>query len=313
MNLPFLNTAQSQPDKTAGIITTSRGLALAIADHSADTPRLDHAQFYPCEITDQQSLLTSLAKEHQLDTIDCCFVLNPDESQFFQVEKPEVDDAELLQALRWHIKDLIDFDIDEVVLDYINLPSSTNHIQVVATRKSIIQGRVDLLRDSNCKIASIDIASHAGRNLIATAKNITSDASVGFLNLWENHAKISLLKDGFLYISRNTSIGTDSLSYVVADNTDSHAVIDSLAIELQRTFDYYESYSRQAPVSKLAIITNTRAVELVDQLIEQRLGIECEVISTEDFANMNIELTMNSADMTDSCLMAVGGALRTEH
>ena len=56
------------------------------------------------------------------------------------------------------MEDLIDYHIDDVALVYLNLPVDNMSLQVVATRKQIIQSRVDLLLNSKCQIASIDIA-----------------------------------------------------------------------------------------------------------------------------------------------------------
>lgn len=86
------------------------------------------------------------------------FFLNLDEYQFLHVEKPQVDKQEFQSALRWHVEDLIDYHIDDVALVYLNLPVDNMSLQVVATRKPIIQSRVDLLLNSKCQIASIDIA-----------------------------------------------------------------------------------------------------------------------------------------------------------
>jgi len=99
------------------------------------------------------------------------------------VEKPQVDKAELQSTLRWHIKDLIDYHIDDVVLDYITLPVEGMALQVVATRKSVIQKRVDLMLGAQCQISSIDIAVQAARNLIGKIKGLAPETSVGLLNL----------------------------------------------------------------------------------------------------------------------------------
>ncbi len=56
------------------------------------------------------------------------------------------------------MEDLIDYHIDDVALVYLNLPVDNMSLQVVATRKPIIQSRVDLLLNSKCQIVSIDIA-----------------------------------------------------------------------------------------------------------------------------------------------------------
>ena len=47
------------------------------------------------------------------------FFLNLDEYQFLHVEKPQVYKQEFQSALRWHVKDLIDYHIDDVALVYL--------------------------------------------------------------------------------------------------------------------------------------------------------------------------------------------------
>ena len=263
-------------------------------------------------MTEHTAVLTQLSKQHQLSSTPCHFVLNPDEYQFLQVEKPHVDKQELQAALRWHIKDLIDYHIDDVVFDYLALPLDGLSLQVVATRKSVIQNRVDLLSSAKCQIASIDISVQASRNLIDKIKSVSPDTSIGLLNLWDTSAKISVLLKHDLYINRLTNIGAESLNHVSENDIESQSIVDSLAIELQRTFDYYESYSRQAPVSQLVIMSNTRPIAKLDEMIQQRLGIDCQIITPSQFDAFDIEATQHTTDLPDTCLMAIGGALRVE-
>jgi MSHA biogenesis protein MshI len=306
--------AKASHKKTAGIVFTSRGIALAIIDHDHIVTRLLHAKFYPCGLTEHNSVLSGLSKTHQLHSIPCNFVLNPDEYQTFQVEKPQVDKQEMQAALRWHIKDLIDFHIDDVVLDFISLPVENMPLQVIATRKSVIQSRVDALHDANCQLETIDIATQAARNLIDKVKSVSAENSIGLLNLWETGAKISVLVNHDLYINRLTHIGADALSAVSEEERDSQDIVDALAIELQRTFDYFESYSRQAPVNQLLIMSNTRPIAQLDAMIQQRLGIDCQIVSLQHFNDFDIDVTMHSSDeIPDACLLAMGGALRSGH
>lgn len=308
--LPILK-AKKAHNKTAGISVGSRGIALAIIDHSTALPRLIHAQFYPCDLTDQVRILSQASKDHQLDTIPCNFVLNPDEYQFLQVEKPDVPKQELQSALRWHIKDLIDYHIDDVVIDYLALPIDSMPLQVIATRKSTIQSRVDLLHDSKCQLHSIDIAAQAARNILDRVTAVPTDTSVGILNLWDSNSRISVLLDHDIYINRITQIGADSLTSVTVDDIDSQGIVDSLAIELQRTFDYYESFSRQMPVSHLLIMSNTRAIPHLESLLNERLGISCSVVSSRSLGDLDLDNETHT-DVPDVCLTAIGGALRTE-
>lgn len=310
MQLPF--KAKASHRKTAGIIITSRGIALAIIDHAPSTAQLVHAKFYPCDLTEHITVLTHLSKEQHLDTIPCNFVLNLDEYQILQIEKPQVEKQELQSALRWHVKDLIDYHIDDVILDHITMPIEGMSLLVVATRKSIIQSRVDLLLASKCQISSIDIAIQAARNLIDKIKSIEPGSSIGLLNLWDSNAKISVLVNNELYINRLTTIGANALNDVSANDLDSQSIVDSLAIELQRTFDYFESYSRKPPVSQLIIMSNTRPNTELGGMIKERLGIDCQMFTPGQFDILDIDIAPATADFPDTCLMAIGGALRVE-
>ncbi|MFW5450157.1 MAG: pilus assembly protein PilM [Methylophagaceae bacterium] len=307
----FSLKAKTSDSNSAGIAISANGIALAIVDHKQKIPSLKHAQFYPCSSSEQSAQLTQLSKQHQLNSIPCNFVLNPYEYQILQVDAPEVPKQELSTALRWHIKDLIDFHIDDVVLEHLDLPtqniSGKQHLHVIACRQSLIQNHVDLLHSAHCNINTIDISTLAARNIIKHL-NLDNSASIGLLNLWSDTSRISIFVNDDLYINRNSNIGLDTLAFVSSEDNNSESIVDSLALELQRTFDYYESHSRQAAIEQLIIMTNGQTIPDLDQMIKQRLSIDCLTVKLTDFINLE-----NSNEITDNCLMAVGGALRNEH
>ena len=300
---------------TAGLTLSSEGIALAIVSHATGHPTLLHAEFYPSPSTEHAALLARLNKQHQLDTHPCNIVLSPDEYQLLQVESPDVPSQEQSAAIRWRIKDLIDFHIDDVVIELIKLPgehaAADRSVQVVACRKSIIQRYVDLLHSEKYALSTIDIAELAARNLLG--QQAEQNGAIALLNLWENYARISLYLDNDLYLSRSSSIGLNTLAHIFeSDNIDdtSLIVLDSLALELQRTFDYYESHSHQAPIQQLFIQANSPFSTELAALIQQRTGINTQEINID-------RLVHNDSKYMDSlpshCLSAIGGALRTKH
>lgn len=301
-------------DISAGITLTAQGIALAIVNHKSEKPFLQHAQFYTCAPSDQSDQITQLVKQYNLDNIACNLVLSPNEYQLIQVDTPDVSQHELAAALRWQIKDLIDFHIDDAVIDYIALPnqnSSRKESQlVVASRRFFIQNHVDLLLSANCNLASIDIAALATRNIISETTLGELGTSVGVLNLWSDSTKISVLLKNELYIDRSSNLNLASLLEAIDDDFNAEASLDSLALELQRTFDYYESHSRQPSITHLCILTNDANISGLDELIQQRLGLNCFMINITDFISANKE---TFASVTNNCMMAIGGALRNEH
>ena len=152
---------KSKRDAAAGITFSDDGIALAIVKRGPLSLILDACQFVPCLPKDQKSQLAQLVKQYQLDLIPCNCVLLPREFELIQVDAPEVTSQELSIALRWQIKDLNDFHIDDAVIDHIALPikatSGNKPLLVVASRESVIRGHIEHMQSASCNINSVDI------------------------------------------------------------------------------------------------------------------------------------------------------------
>jgi MSHA biogenesis protein MshI len=299
---------------TAGLTLSSDGVALAIISHTNKLPSLVHAEFYPSTTAEHATVLSQLNKQHQLNKLPCNIVLSPDEYQLLQIESPDVPQQEQNSAIRWKIKDLIDFHVDDAVIDLINVPgehaTASRSVQVIACRQSVIQRYVDLLHSESYAITSIDIAELAARNLLQ--QQAEKNEAIALLNLWGDYARISLYFNDDLYLSRSSSIGLNTLAHIFeSENIDdaSLVVLDSLALELQRTFDFYESHSRQTPIQQLFVQTNQPFSSKLAELIQQRIGISAQEINIAGL-QPNDGQTANS--LPSQCLSAIGGALRAE-
>ncbi|HHA18104.1 MAG TPA: hypothetical protein ENK70_00140 [Methylophaga sp.] len=304
---------KSGNNTSAGITISNDGIALALVEHKAQTSTLQSARFYSCSESERPSLLTQLVKQHHLDNIPCNLVLGSDEYQMLQVEAPDVPKQELSAALRWHIKDLIDFHIDDAVIEHFVLQaenaSGKQPIHVIASRKSVIQNYVDLMQTANCNLNTIDIAAMAVRNIIVSSDYAGNHTSIGIINILDDITRIIVLLNKEIYIVRTSNIGLQSLASM-SDDVESQSAIDSLALELQRTFDYYESYSRQTPIERLFIL-NGQDIANLGSMLQQRLGIDCHPIELQNF--LAFKETESTDTITSNCLIAIGGALRSEH
>ncbi len=284
------------------------GIAFALISHETESPVLLHCEFIPCSANEHLSTLAKLSKQHSLDKHYCNFVLQPAEYQILQVEKPEVADDELASALKWRVKDLIDFHIDDTIIEILT-PSSnekdSNTIEVVAARSSEIEQTVALLRDAEINLASIDISALAIRNIIChIAPELPSYA---LLSLKNDSARINVYLNNDLYLSRASSIGLNTLEHVSEDNSASLTILDTLALELQRTYDYYESHSRQAPISDLFVLINNHSNTNLAELIQQRTGVNTQNIDHSFLTYNNDEINIDP-----KCMLTIGAALRKE-
>jgi len=304
----FSSKAKKRSQITSGLTFFDDGIAFALVSHETETPALLHNEFVHCSSDEQASVLAKLSKQHNLDIHACNVVLQPHQYQILQTEKPDVEDNELASALKWRIKDLIDYHVDDTVIEVLAPPGqaySSNTVEVVVSKFTIIETIVTLLKNANINLASIDISELAARNIGFYANYDVN--SYALLNLWHDYARISVYLDDDLYLSRASSIGLSTLTHVVENDDASLMILDSLALELQRTYDYYESHSRQAPINQLLVLLNTESNSNVAGLLEQRTGVNSQ--------NMTISfLTTNNADMPTEpkCMLAIGGALRKE-
>lgn len=117
-------------------------------------------------------LLARLSADHQLKRARCTTVLNEEDYKLLLTTAPDVPAEELRAALRWRIKDLIDFHINDATIDVFDLPlesgrGAPREMYVVAARNQAIQERVDCLQRAGIPLAVVDIRELSQRNLAA--------------------------------------------------------------------------------------------------------------------------------------------------
>jgi MSHA biogenesis protein MshI len=255
---------------------------------------------------DQEKALAALDRD--MRQARCTTVLAETDYKLLLTEAPDVKPDELKSAIRWRIKELIDFHINDAVLDVFELPGEqapglTREMYVVAARAQHIQERADLLTGAGVNLDIIDIPELAQRNLAA---QLSEDAhGLVMLSLQPERGLITITRQGMLYLSRNLNIGYE----VLAQADDSERYFDQIVLEVQRSLDYFESHFRQAPIRHLALAPLPEGIPgLIDQL-NSSLNINASAVDLSELLECEQEMP---AAMQARCLTAVGAALRTE-
>ena len=277
-------------------------------------PQLELCEFTPCAEPERHKTLDELIKRHQLGGTPCVAVMEPGSYSLLQVEAPDVDPTELKAAVRWRIKDLIDFHIDDAVIDVFDIPGQTQRgrvrmMYVVAARTSLIQQRVDLLNAVGVELNAIDITELVLRNVTALLPEDV--AGVALLHLRSDGGLITLTRQSTLYLARALDVAAD-LSGPQAEALEAVAprLLDTIALEIQRSFDYYESYFSQPPLSGLVIAAQPPAAasDLIPQ-VGSHLGVSVRALNL----NAALECRQPLSDHLQAlCLPAIGAALRVE-
>lgn len=255
---------------------------------------------------DQMSMLRDFVDHAELQKCSCDVVLSHADYQMLLVEAPDVPDAELRDAIRWRVKDLISIPLENAAMDVFLLPADGSRggkkmAYVVAADAERVKSLIELVNHSGLELNAIDIAEMALRNL-AYIKDQLNEESLGvaIVRLLEGGGSVSLYRKGNMYLSRqfNIDYGGGLLDDIP---------FDSFILEVQRSLDYYERQMGQVPPSALYICGENVSDDKVTIDIKRGLSVPVHYLELDKTvtAQEGVE-----EGLLHSCVAALGGALR---
>ena len=260
--------------------------------------------------------VSELCREDGLDIAPCTIVMAHDGYSLLLVEAPDVPPTELRAAVSWRIGEMIDFPVDDAVIDVFDVPLQRDMgrpamLYVVAAPVSRVSEMVKIAESARLDLDCVDIPELAQRNLAA---ELPQDVGgVALLYLAERTGLITLTRQQTLYLARRLDVGVGDLSCdgPVADAEDpaTRHWIDGLVVEVQRSLDYYERNFAQPPIGSLIVAPLPVTVSGMAEYMAQQLGLQVRRLDLND--------VIDSAQQLDDLLQArcfpvIGAALRHE-
>lgn len=291
-----------------GIYPAAGGISIARVRREPDLPPvLEVCEFRPVSGGGQTSTLARLRKQQNLDAHECVGVASLGSYQLLLVEAPDVQPAELRAAIRWRIKDLIDFHIDDAVIDVFEVPNQktagrNRMMYAVVARADRVRQRVDALTEAGVNLTVIDIPELALRNIAALLPEDVS--GMALLYLEEDAGLITITRQATLYLSRQIDLGVRDL-----DDDTGHGQLDRIVVEIQRSLDYYESHFSQPAVSGVVIAPLSQSVPGMADYLHAQLDLNVRILDLNKLIDMPAELDQSTQAR---CLLAIGAALREE-
>lgn len=293
------------------VCPTANGISLARVRRESDLPPvLEVCEFFPVALKDQDARLAKLRKEYELDGFVCLTVMDLGSYNLLLVEAPDVQPSELRAAIRWRIKDLIDFHVDDAVIDVFEVPNqkaagSNSMMYAVVARTSAVKQRIDRLTKAEINLDIVDIPELALRNL---ATLLPEDVGgVATLYLEQDAGLITVTRQSTMYLSRRIDVGTAGLVGVEPDQRQRR--LDSIIVEIQRTLDYYESHFSQPAVSNVVITPVTDELNDLATYLNQQLDMQVREMDLNQLVDLPDQM---GKEQQANCLLAVGAALREE-
>jgi MSHA biogenesis protein MshI len=285
------------------------GFSLATVERGeGERPRLRACAFLPYDTDDRDRQLARLASQRHLKRERCTTLLDEPDYQLLLTEAPDVKSDELKAAIRWRIKDLISFHINDATLDVFDVPVAGNtgrprEMYVVAVQNQAVQRRVDMMNGAGVNLRIIDIPEMAQRNVAALLPE--DERGVALLAFHAHGGLITLTRGGELFLSRPLNVGLEMLQR--PDNQTGY--FDQVVLEVQRSLDYFESHFREAPIRNVALAPLPYDIPGFADYLGANLNTQIIAVDLARLMDCDSELPPS---LQAGCFTAIGAALRQE-
>lgn len=255
--------------------------------------------------------IQSLRRQQRLDQFRVTTVLEPGEYQLHVVEAPNVPAAELKTAVRWRVKDLLEYPAEAATVDVLPMPADRGgrgrSVFAVTARNDHIAWCMKLFEDAKVPLESIDIPELAQRNVAALYEE--PGRGLALLSFGESGAMLTITSGGELYVSRSFDVTTESLER--ADGDARTALLDRVVLELQRSLDHFDRQFGGVPVARLLIAPFADAQGL-RQFLADNLYVPVDVLDLNDVLDLKDAPQLASLEAQSRGLQIIGAALREE-
>lgn len=275
-----------------------------------DKPELQFCDSFIFEDPDSLKIqLAELVERRHLEGVRCSWVLCENNYQFLSMEALPVTASEFQTAIRWKITDSINFSIDDAVVDSFPLPDqkvgdATKMIAVIVARQSYLNMHVKLIREAGLNLITIDIAELALRNITALFEK--DEKSSALIYLQDHHVDLIITQKQQLFFSRRLDFELNRIDPQL-ERQEVKQQLGRLALDIQRSFDYYQTQWRNPTPGRVFIATARYSPETIANHLSEDLSISLEALDIRKVINCKNEL---QTDEQGKFLLSIGGVLR---
>lgn len=304
--------------KASGLMTISlcdEGIYVACLTHKPDAmPQMEYACFYPKAEKTWPVLLERVAKESPAKNFQCGLLLSSDEYQVFSLEALNVPPEELKSAMRWRLKDMLDYHIDDATIDVLNVPGDISaggrghSLLAVAARNKLIEERQTLFANAKLALSIIDIPDMAQRNISALLE--PQGRGLALLSFDENGGLLTVTFSGELYLSRRLDI---KLAQFESNDEDKKmALFERITLELQRSLDNFDRQHNFITTAKLVLAPLGEIAAQLQAYLASNMYMPVELLNLESVLDLSKVPELKDIARQHAYFMTIGAALRQE-
>jgi MSHA biogenesis protein MshI len=242
----------------------------------------------------------------------CSALLRPGQYQMQVVEAPAVPDAELRQAVRWKLKDLLDYPVDAATVDVARIPADpggggrAQFVYAVSARNDQIAARMQAFHDARLPLRAIDVPEMAQRNIARLFEE--PNRGLALLAFDERGGMLTFSAAGELYLSRYTDITLAQLGAAARETREQ--AMERLVLELQRSIDHFDRQFSYVTLARL-LLAPTPIAGLQAYLAEH-LYVPVQVLDLSEVLDVSSVPALRDPLRQSERLHLLGAALRQE-
>lgn len=254
-----------------------------------------------------------LAREWHLHRQPCTLLLNAGEYQMLQVEAPNVPADEVKTAMRWRIKDLLDYSVEQATIDVLPVPAHPDTRQAagmmyaVAAHNETVRARMLQFKAARIPLAVIDIPEMAQRNMAALFEE--PQRGLALLSFNAQGGLLTFSFAGELYHARRIDLPMAQLAGGLPEQR--QALLERLALELQRSMDFFDRQYSFIPIGRLLLAPLPEGLEVYDYLSE-RLYVPVQPADLAQVLDCSRTPALQQPAYLAAAFYLVGAALRQE-
>ncbi len=224
-----------------------------------------------------------------------------------KIKVQEMTEDELEKNIQFEAEQYVPFDASEVNMDFVILGTADGKMEVllVVVKKDVINELTTVVTDSGLNPVVVDVDAFALQNMYETNYVMNPEDVVALVNVGASTTNINIIRDGMSIFTRDISVGGNQfteaiqkqlqVSYDEAEQLKKGeaagekgpeevipimgVISDNLAQEIQRSLDFFNSSNPDIQISRVSLCGGGSKVESVIRAVEQRLGIQVEMVN----------------------------------
>ena len=231
--------------------------------------------------------------------------------QILPLDVPEVQPEEVAAAMRWRVKDMIDFAPEEASIGCLLVPtaadsSRTQQALVVVSRRETIAGWITRSRAARLDVQSIDVPELALRNLALLA---AGESACALLHVGLERTTLVIVWRGELCSLRRFDLRASQ--YLDASPEGRDALVERLGHDVQRSSDSFERQFYAAALGRLWVTQEQAGLALAAPLAGH-ITLQVRPLVLREWIEIDAQTPLMDVAAGVDLIPAIGAALREE-